>query len=139
MMAQLATDMGAHALPCASACATVDWLRAMVVGPPALGERFHAMFFDESRTCLGDASVGLGNSGTIGLRMRDLFGRALSVRASGLLIAHNHPSGLCRPSQFDIVATRRLKEVGLALDIELLDHLIFTQDAVYSMRAGGNL
>lgn len=119
--------------------ATIDWLRTMVVGPPAAGERFHAMFFDEYQSYLDDASVGSGKLGTIEIRMRDLFTRALAVGASGILIAHNHPSGHCRPSQFDITSTRRLKLIGEALDIELLDHLIFTQDAVYSMRAGGKL
>ena len=39
----------------------------------------------------------------------------------------------------DIAATRRLAEVAKALDIALIDHLIFTQEAVYSMRAGGLL
>ena len=59
--------------------------------------------------------------------------------ARGLIVAHNHPSGDCRPSRSDILATHRLKEVAIALDIELIDHLILTENAVYSMRAGGDL
>lgn len=97
------------------------------------------MFLDEQRAYLDDAPMGSGCAGSMSVRMREIFGHALAVGASGILVAHNHPSGQCRPSQFDIDATRRLKTVAQALDIELLDHLIFTQDAVYSMRAGGNL
>lgn len=139
MIGLIVADHSRENLASASERATVEWLRAMVVGPPSSGERFHAMFFDERQSCLGDAPVGSGRTGTIGFRMRELFGRALAVGASGILVAHNHPSGLCRPSQLDINATRRLKTIATALDIELLDHLIFTQDAVYSMRAGGTL
>jgi DNA repair protein RadC len=119
--------------------AIIDFLRAMVVTHPLSAERFHVLFLDDVRGYLGDAPMGIGAAGALSVRMRELFARALSLSASGIIVAHNHPSGDCRPSEFDIRATQRLKSVAEALDIELLDHLIFTQDAVYSMRAGGNL
>ena len=119
--------------------AMLDYLRSMVVTRPFNTERFHAIFLDDKRSFLGDAPLGQGCSGSLTVRMRDLFAKALDLRASALLIAHNHPSGQCRPSRFDSEATSRLRHVASALDIELLDHLIFTEDAVYSMRAGGNL
>lgn len=117
-------------------CALVDFMRAMVIAPPFNAERFHVLFVDNAGSYLGDAPMGLGSSGALSLRMRDLFTKALVHGARGILIAHNHPSGQCRPSHADIVSTRRLETVATALDIELLDHLIFTKDAVYSMRAG---
>jgi DNA repair protein RadC len=75
----------------------------------------------------------------LAFRMRALLGEALRRDASGMILAHGHPSGHCRPSSRDIAVTRRLADVALALDISLIDHLIFTPDAVYSMRAGGLL
>ncbi len=119
--------------------ALIDYLRAMLLNPPCQVERIHAIFLDNMRSCVGDAPLGCGRTGSLTLRMREVFGKALALDASGILIAHNHPSGECRPSQFDIDATRRLNMVAKTLDIELLDHLIFTQDDVYSMRAGGEL
>lgn len=119
--------------------ALVDYLRAMVLGSLEKAERCHAVFLDDTHAYLGDAPLGQGGSGSLSIRMRDLFGKALSLSASGIIVAHNHPSGHCRPSQYDIEATRRLNDVAGALDIDLLDHLIITQDAIYSMRAGGNL
>lgn len=116
--------------------ATIDFLRAMVIAPPCTVERFHVVFVDQCRGYLGDAPMGQGGPGGLSVRMRELFAKALAVSASGILVAHNHPSGLCRPSQADIASTRRLEQVATALDIELLDHLIFTHHAVYSMRAG---
>lgn len=117
----------------------IDYLQQMVLQPPTHSERFHAIFVSAQNHYLGDASLGFGQTTTLTLRMRDLFARALSVGASGLVIAHNHPSGDCRPSPSDIEATQRLAAVARALDIELLDHLIFTDQAAYSMRAGGDL
>ncbi len=117
----------------------IEYLRSVVLASPARLERFHAIFVDARRAYLGDESMGQGEVDALSLRMRDLFGHALSLGASGIIIAHNHPSGDCRPSQYDIDATRRLMTVATALDIELLDHLIFTHSSVYSMRAGGIL
>ncbi len=118
---------------------TIDYLRSVVLRPPQHCERFHAIFVDSQRAYLGDEAMGHGAANALTLRMRDFFSKALSVGASAFIIAHNHPSGDCRPSKLDVDATLRLAAIARALDIELLDHLIFTQSAVYSMRAGGNL
>lgn len=117
----------------------VHYLRQIVLSDAFGAERFHAIFLDARRNYLADVSLGLGNSATLTLRMRELFARALAVGAEGLVVAHNHPSGDCRPSANDISATLRLKEIAGALDIELIDHLILTERSVYSMRAGGDL
>ncbi|QFT78881.1 JAB domain-containing protein [Erythrobacter sp. THAF29] len=119
--------------------AMIAYLRRTVLAAPQGCERFHAIFVDDRRAFLADATLGEGGSAALSVRMRHLFAKALSVGANGLIIAHNHPSGDCRPSAKDIVSTRRLKEIAVALDIELIDHLIITESAVYSMRAGGNL
>ncbi len=111
----------------------------MVVGEHGTIERLHSLFLDESGNYVGDASLGHGARSALSLRMRELFGRALSMNAKGMVIAHNHPSGFCRPSQSDIIATHRIRSIAETLDVELVDHLIFTRDTVYSMRAGGNL
>jgi DNA repair protein RadC len=117
----------------------VAYLRSVVLACPAQYERCHAVFVDGQRACLGEAAVGMGGADTLHLRMRALFAAALRVNAAGIILAHNHPSGQCQPSNHDIMATRRLQDVGRALDIDLVDHLIFTPEAVYSMRAGGYL
>lgn len=119
--------------------AMVRYLRSAVLARPVHVERFHAIFVDSRRTYLGDAAMGRGGSSSLSIRMRELFQTALSVGASGLIVAHNHPSGDCRPSPGDISATLRLREIAGALDIELIDHFIVTETAVYSMRAGGYL
>jgi DNA repair protein RadC len=119
--------------------AMVAYLRGVVLAPPVTHERGHAIFLDTGSAWIGDAPCGIGTMSALSLRMRALLGEALRHDAAGIILAHSHPSGHCRPSGCDIAATRRLAEVARALDIALVDHLIFTTDAVYSMRAGGLL
>lgn len=121
------------------AAAMIAYLRSLVLAPPAQYERGHAIFLDAHSAWLGDAPCGIGTMTTLAIRMRALLGDALRIDAAGIILAHSHPSGHCRPSGCDIATTRRLADVARALDITLIDHLIFTADAVYSMRAGGLL
>lgn len=140
MLMQALTRSGESELsPDQRAAAMIAYLRSLVLAPPAQYERGHAIFLDAHSAWLGDAPCGIGTMTTLAIRMRALLGEALRHDAAGIILAHSHPSGHCRPSGCDIATTRRLAEVAHALDITLIDHLIFTADAVYSMRAGGLL
>lgn len=56
------------------------------------------------------------------------------------IVAHNHPSGDPSPSPADLDITRRLKEAGLMMDIELLDHVVYTAgNRFLSFRETGRL
>jgi len=114
-------------------------LRAVVLAPPVKKERFHAVFLDHHRSVLAGAPVGVGDECGLSLKYRELFGKALSVGAHSMIIAHNHPSGDCRPSPTDVIGTKKLASMAKSLEIGLIDHLIFTENAVYSMRGGGEL
>jgi DNA repair protein RadC len=59
---------------------------------------------------------------------REIYKRALLVNASGIILAHNHPSGEVSPSIQDVKLTERLKDAGDLLGIELLDHIIIGDD-----------
>ncbi|GAA4043744.1 JAB domain-containing protein [Parerythrobacter jejuensis] len=102
-------------------------------------ERLHVVYCDQSQRYLYDETHVIGGPHSLTLRARPLVERALDVGAAGLIMAHNHLSGVCRPSEQDIVATRRLQELGSALELRLIDHLIFTRQRVFSMMAGGLL
>lgn len=105
----------------------------------AAEERLHATYCDDYGRYLHDEILAAGSADFVVTRARALFGRALALGAGGLLLAHNHPSGQCRPSQQDIAATNRMRDIALALDIVLLDHLIITRTQIYSIRRGGCL
>ena len=58
---------------------------------------------------------------------------AIMHRASGVIVAHNHPNGSCRPSDADLEATRILKDYLESLDLRLVDHLIITKTSHLSL------
>lgn len=109
-------------------------IRDLVLAPPANCERFHVVFLDRNRSYLGVSYFAAGRLDSYTLRLRELFARALSLDARSMIVAHNHPSGDCRPSDHDIRATQQVATQANALEIELIDHLIFTTSQVYSMR-----
>ena len=63
---------------------------------------------------------------------REVFADALSDRASGVIVAHNHPSGSLEPSISDIEITKQLKAAGTIVGIDLLDHIIFNRTGYFS-------
>lgn len=70
---------------------------------------------------------------------REVFADAVADRASGVIVAHNHPAGPLQPSEADIEATRRLKQAGEVVGIEVLDHLIFNRTGYFSFLESGTV
>lgn len=70
---------------------------------------------------------------------RKVMEAALRRGASNIVVVHNHPNGVPRPSDADIRLTQALREAAGALSIRLLDHLIITRAAVFSFRREGLL
>jgi DNA repair protein RadC len=79
-----------------------------------------------------------GVSGTVA-DPKVIFKSALDHLASGIIVAHNHPSGNRTASQSDIDLTRKLKEAGKFLEIQLLDHLIVCGPKYFSFADEGML
>ncbi|GGD99555.1 hypothetical protein GCM10011515_19230 [Tsuneonella deserti] len=100
-------------------------------------ERLHAIFADAQSGYLADETMVSGTARRMIARARPLMERAMSLGAAGILLAHNHPSGWCRPSEEDVAATRWLAGIAEALELTLIDHLIVTRRQVFSMRLAG--
>ena len=102
-------------------------------------ERVHAIFLDDRGVYLRDEIVSRGHPDHAWLDVRRLAHRAFDLQAHGIILAHNHPSGLCEPSDHDEITTVRLRELLQTLSIELIDHLIVASGKLYSMRRRGLL
>jgi DNA repair protein RadC len=70
---------------------------------------------------------------------RKIIADAAELGTRGLLLAHNHPSGLLTPSDGDLRTTRRLASACEALDVTLVDHLIYGNGSWLSFREKGYL
>jgi DNA repair protein RadC len=70
---------------------------------------------------------------------REVFADAVADRASGIIVAHNHPAGNLEPSPGDTEVTRQLKAAGENVGIQLLDHIIFNRTGYFSFLESGRL
>jgi len=106
-------------------------------GTIELQEAFVVLYLNRRNEILGyyRHSVG-GITGTVA-DPRIIFATAVTSASVGIIVAHNHPSGNLSPSQADIDLTRKIKEGGKLLDIQLLDHLIVTKTGYYSFADEG--
>lgn len=66
-----------------------------------------------------------------------LYSMALQTGASGIILAHNHPSGNIKPSDSDLKLTANLKQFGKLIDISLIDHLIISNNKFFSLADKG--
>ena len=61
-----------------------------------------------------------------------IFRKAIEEGSSGIILAHNHPSGNLKPSQADITLTKQMVAAGKTLEINVLDHLIISEQGYFS-------
>jgi DNA repair protein RadC len=80
-----------------------------------------------TRHCLSKGGIA---STTVDLRL--LLKKGLEVGATGLLLAHNHPTGNLQPSKADIALTEKINKAAKVIDIQLLDHLIVSEKSYFS-------
>ncbi len=102
-------------------------------------EAFYILALNRQNQVLAKIPLSSGGLNATVVDPRLLFRKALEQGASAVIMAHNHPSGACRPSETDVRLTRKLKEAGELLDITVLDHLIIAGDKFYSFADAGLL
>ena len=91
-------------------------------------ETVKMLLLNRANKVLGMTTISEGGlSGTV-TDVRLIFQYAIKGNASGIIIAHNHPSGNSNPSESDQKITQKIKEAGNLLDIQLLDHIILTPE-----------
>ncbi|MCD7947138.1 MAG: DNA repair protein RadC [Oscillospiraceae bacterium] len=92
---------------------------------------------DGKHKLLGVRKVYEGNVNAVAITARKVAETALSLNASAVILAHNHVSGLALPSVEDRSTTTHLKHMLSQLTIALIDHLIFVDDDMVSLRDSG--
>ncbi len=90
-----------------------------------------AMYLNRSNRVIGVYHMSTGGiTGTV-VDIRLLLSVALKTAATGIILAHNHPSGNLKPSEADKELTNKIKKASEYMDIKLLDHLIIAQEGKY--------
>ena len=88
---------------------------------------------------LGIYNVSKGGISSTIVEIRHILYIALKTNSTGIILAHNHPSGNLKPSSTDINLTRKIKSACEIMDLKLQDHIILTKDNYYSFMEGGLL
>ncbi|MCI1306325.1 MAG: DNA repair protein RadC [Lachnospiraceae bacterium] len=97
-------------------------------------EVVRCMMLNVKNRMLGDVLLTRGTVNLSLISPRELFISALSFHAVHMILVHNHPSGDASPSDEDIRVTRRIRDAGELLGIDLLDHIIIGDRCYTSLR-----
>lgn len=101
-------------------------------------ERLWVAHVDGDAHCIHLASYGEDEKPSE-VTVRAIIGDAIRLDSAGIVLAHNHLGGSCAPSRADEVATRALAIAAEAIDLALLDHLVFAGGDCSSFRRLGLL
>lgn len=102
-------------------------------------EHFRVLYLNHRNALLDDALIAQGAVNWVRPPLRNIIARALQMNATGLIVAHNHPSGAAEPSESDRLLTKDLIAASRPLGLRLLDHVIVGEDATYSFADSGLL
>jgi DNA repair protein RadC len=102
-------------------------------------ESFFILLLNRANETIGYAKISQGGIvGTV-VDKKILLKYVVESLASGVILAHNHPSGNTNPSEADLKITREIKELCNLIDSPVLDHIILTADSYYSFSDNGKL
>ncbi|MDP1760152.1 MAG: DNA repair protein RadC [Candidatus Woesebacteria bacterium] len=102
-------------------------------------EYFIALYLNARNQMIYKETISVGTLTASLVHPQEVFEPAIRHFASSIVIAHNHPSNSLEPSEEDIKLTEKLIQSGTILDIEVLDHIIITDDGYISFKEKGLL
>lgn len=102
-------------------------------------ETFSIICLDINKRFISMEQIFRGTIDSATIYPRDLVEKSLSLGASYVIISHNHPSGISKPSKEDIEITKILYKAFLIVNIKMIDHIIVAGNSIYSFRESGIL
>lgn len=100
-------------------------------------EEFWMMSLNRANVVLRKEAISRGGVSATVVDAKVIFKKAIENGASGIILAHNHPSGETQPSRQDIDLTAKIKQGAALLDISLLDHIIVGANTYFSFADEG--
>ncbi|SHJ90352.1 RadC family protein [Hespellia stercorisuis] len=100
-------------------------------------ENLKLLLLNTRMKLIGESNISKGTVNMAIISPRELFVEALQKNAVAIVLLHNHPSGDSTPSKEDVLTTRRIRDAGALIGIELLDHIIIGDNEYASMAEHG--
>jgi DNA repair protein RadC len=103
-----------------------------------LQEQVVVLYLNNSNTVIGSCNLSSGSLTSAIIDIRYILASALKLMATGVIISHNHPTGIMIASEKDKELTKKLDKALNLIDIKLLDHIIISPfDEYLSLKDGG--
>ena len=100
-------------------------------------EEFMIIYLNSKLYLIGEEIQQRGTLNQVAIHPREVIKSAMDKGASAIILVHNHPSGIVKPSRADIEITKNIVQAGSVVDVNVLDHLIISKDNVYSFVQNG--
>jgi DNA repair protein RadC len=100
-------------------------------------EHFGVFMLDARQRVIGHRVTAIGSLARVDVHPREVYRPAMRAGCHAIIAVHNHPSGVCEPSDADLELTRRLMDTGRIVGIPLLDHLVVTRTEAVSLASLG--
>lgn len=97
-------------------------------------EHLVALFLNTKNEIILQKTIFIGSLNQSVAHPREIFKEAVRISAARIVLGHNHPSGNPQPSSNDLAFTKRIRECGKLMGIEVLDHLIIGEEKYFSLR-----
>lgn len=104
-----------------------------------LHEECWAIYLTSTNGVLEQMRISQGGVQATVVDTRCVVKRALELLAPKIILVHNHPSGMAKPSAQDVALTTKIQQAAQLFDIELIDHVIVSSEGSYSFRSAGQL
>lgn len=98
-------------------------------------EHLRGLYLNAHYKVIHDEVISIGTVDANIIHPREVFKPALEYSAVGVILVHNHPSGVLEPSEADQNITNQIIEAGKIIGVSLIDHVIVTRDAFRSIPA----
>lgn len=102
-------------------------------------ESFFVLLLNQAAQTVGYAKISQGGVAATVVDVKIILYYAVNCLAQSVIIAHNHPSGVLKPSEQDLKITKRIKDALDIMDIKLKDHIILGEKCYYSFADEGTL
>jgi len=98
-------------------------------------EHFYMITLNARNLSISEVSIGTIDASLV--HPREVFSEAIKSNAASVIFVHNHPSGDPKPSEDDLVITKKLIKAGEILGIAVADHIVITRSNYFSLKAKG--
>jgi DNA repair protein RadC len=114
-----------------------EFIKQFYQGDIEIYESFFLLLLNINNQTIGYAKISQGGVASTVVDVKIIAKYVVDSLATGIILAHNHPSGNLNPSSSDISITSKVKEAMKLFDVQVVDHIIVTADSFYSFANNG--